>query len=516
MARSAERVGSDGQDTVRFGTVTSRREFLGLIGKTGVFSAVTLLGMSQRGYLNPARAFAQQVPAELASAEPTPEAEVEAQAQPVDTSPEFELMFFRNSHPEVRLKDLTQGWGGITNWGTWEGISSWTGRFLTQTRDTEPFPSGYFVLDTPEAKLWTAYQDNGGKSVLGYPLTQSWNEDGNFKQAFEYGIMQLTTDGQGQTIGVEISDPYQSLRDLGVDIYSAGKDHPGDVIPNLSDLRSAALYYGLIPVESAKPAYMESLEPRVFAEGIRFDTTGPGASFATWQRLAGQEGKPIWQFLIDCQRAYVGKMRRSMPLPLVLPIERWDTWAREEKMRTPDLLLQAFFADAPFDGSQEQLALLWLNNFRRENGLKPAVLHPVAVQTARVASCYRSIHLSDLFPPDGKRESLNIHVQIPGTVGFTGERPWDRGAYFTRRKVWFGENAGTPIDVVSGMQGAYNSPGHRKLLLNKDRPDGKSWEFGVAMTYVLWPTGINSPQTSDPWFVKVPDDRQVLGLVYDF
>ena len=65
------------------------------------------------------------------------------------------------------------------------------GWFFTQTGgDTENEGDGYAVVDDDEAKFWTAFQNNGGISSVGYPVTQRFDWDGFETQVFQKVVFQ--------------------------------------------------------------------------------------------------------------------------------------------------------------------------------------------------------------------------------------------------------------------------------------------------------------------------------------
>lgn len=68
------------------------------------------------------------------------------------------------------------------------------GFFYTQTGGGEGL--GYSVVDAPDARFWTAFQNLGGPELLGYPISQPWREAPFVYQAFQRGVLQAGPDGQ--------------------------------------------------------------------------------------------------------------------------------------------------------------------------------------------------------------------------------------------------------------------------------------------------------------------------------
>lgn len=93
------------------------------------------------------------------------------------------------------------------------------------------------------------------------------------------------------------------------------------------------------------------------------------------------------------------------------PIDR--TWEFEV---APDAL------DAlPAPGPEQLTALAEVNRRRREADLVPLRLDAALSAAAAAHARYALANPS---------EGLAVHDEIPGRPGFTGEKPWDRGAYF--------------------------------------------------------------------------------------
>lgn len=62
------------------------------------------------------------------------------------------------------------------------------GRFYTYTGDPAA-GTGYTVLDDDAAPLWLAYRQLGGPTVLGYPISRRFEQDGAMQQAFQRGLL---------------------------------------------------------------------------------------------------------------------------------------------------------------------------------------------------------------------------------------------------------------------------------------------------------------------------------------
>lgn len=179
------------------------------------------------------------------------------------------------------------------------------------------------------------------------------------------------------------------------------------------------------------------------------------ADLAPWLQRAAREGRPVWALLLAAQREAVARTGKPMPLPWVPP-GTWAAWAREAGRPVVDLLLEAFFADAPWDGVLERAALAEVNRHRAAHGLAPVRLNRYAVLAARAHAVYDVVH--------GKRHG---HHEVPGTLGFTGEWPSDRARFFGTREAYLGENLHGITGPAAVMQGFMDSPPHRaNILLN--------------------------------------------------
>lgn len=86
------------------------------------------------------------------------------------------------------------------------------GYFYTQTGGGGGL--GYSVVDTPGARLWTAFQDLGGPELLGYPISQPWRQAPFVYQAFQRAVLQAGPDGE-----VRPTNIYDALSAAGHDSW---------------------------------------------------------------------------------------------------------------------------------------------------------------------------------------------------------------------------------------------------------------------------------------------------------
>lgn len=184
----------------------------------------------------------------------------------------------------------------------------------------------------------------------------------------------------------------------------------------------------------------------------------PDADLAPWLQRAERDGRPVWALLIAAQRESVARTGTPMPLPWIPP-GIWAAWAREANRPVVDLLLEAFFADAPWDGVLERAALDEVNRHRAAHGLPPVRLNRYAVLAARAHAVYDVVH--------GKRHG---HHEVPGTLGFVGEWPSQRARFFGAPAAYLGENLHGITGPAAVIQGFMDSPPHRGNVLMVENP----------------------------------------------
>ncbi len=182
------------------------------------------------------------------------------------------------------------------------------------------------------------------------------------------------------------------------------------------------------------------------------------AALAPWLQRAERDGRPVWALLIAAQRESVARTGTPMALPWIPP-GIWAAWAREANRPVVDILLEAFFADAPWDGVLERAALDEVNRHRAAHGLPPVRLNRYAVLAARAHAVYDVVH--------GKRHG---HHEVPGTLGFVGEWPSERARFFGAREAYLGENLHGITGPAAVIQGFMDSPPHRENVLMVENP----------------------------------------------
>lgn len=230
---------------------------------------------------------------------------------------------------------------------------------------------------------------------------------------------------------------------------------------NGSPSRSLAVAAAAAPTATptARPAATATPVPSAPTPSLPTVTPTPtGAlprTLAEAETLARTRGIPVWQLFVDAQKANVGRGQPPIALPDVNPASRWDEWASQARLPVQQLLLLAFFGDAPTDGPLERQAQAEVNRLRTTNGGLPAVdLHRQAVLAARAHALYDVIH----------RKSRG-HEQIAGTTGFFGRWPPDRARYFGAKDAFLAENLHGLRGPVPVMKGFMDSPGHRANVL---------------------------------------------------
>lgn len=308
-------------------------------------------------------------------------------------------------------------------------VSQGTGHFYMQTRGEALFGKGFLVINY-DAPVWDAYIQSGGRERAGLPLSNAFvDEDGLVCQLFEGGLMKVSPEGNFQWSSADTPIP------------------PDVLVPNFSDY---------LPLSN-------DVHHQLFT----------GNSVEMWNQAASELGKPVWQMLISAQKDHIKSLGQPMTLPMVSDKEVWNVWAQEAKMEVNDLLLKTFFADAPYDGVMERQATTEINGIRSEYGLKPVTLNKVSVLACRAETIYGVVN-HDMFI-NNNLTGLNPHEQLPDTLGFVGQWPWDRAKYFGAQQLQAYENGGWGNSVSEWLL----SPPHKEALL-KELPGVMTFGYAKA------------------------------------
>lgn len=370
------------------------------------------------------------------------EARADGGIETTAVTPDFDLIFIRqsSSNPNLGYTDSAMG-----------------GHFYQQTRGEASFPTGYAVLNTfvegVRIPMWDIYQRYSQVRGMGYPVSWMWTEKTDqgltvAYQGFEKTVLKITVDDQGQVL-----------------------DHQTGDIP--------------IPPQVAQPDYVDNLK---LPEGIvDLILNGKGAGLSVWEAEAQAQNMPLWQLILKVQEEHVLRTGRSLPLPGVPEVEKWDQWAKEANLSTPEFLLKAFYTDLPLTliTPLEEQALSEVNKQRTARNLSPLVLHPEAIKAARVQAAYVLINKKERNMLHKRGVNFSAHQQFPGTVGFIGEWPTDRVRYFkpemSDMRIGFGENLGAGSNPVLATKGFMDSPPHKALILS---PTNRF--MGYAQPSMLW------------------------------
>jgi hypothetical protein len=174
----------------------------------------------------------------------------------------------------------------------------------------------------------------------------------------------------------------------------------------------------------------------------------------TWRGWSAVAHQPIGRLFMDMQSYAIQKNGVPMALPSAPDPMQWQQWAQEVGMPAEGFLLAAFFADAPWDGPLEQLALAETNRQRATNGQPAVALDRLAVLAARAEALYDVINLKS-----------HGHEQIADTMGYIGQWPPDRARYFGADQAYIGENLHGLRGPGAVIQGFMDSAGHRANVL---------------------------------------------------